>query len=56
MQYMHKINAAQRSMEHSMLGASLVDRVPVVEIRRKTKVDDTVTYNKVTVELGGTFA
>lgn len=37
---MHKIKVAQRAMERAMLGISLVDRVPNVEIRRKTRVDD----------------
>ncbi|KAG7307782.1 hypothetical protein JYU34_006375 [Plutella xylostella] len=37
---MHKIKVAQRAMERTMLGISLVDRIPNVEIRRRTKVED----------------
>lgn len=36
----YKIKVAQRAMERAMLGISLVDRIPNVEIRRRTNVED----------------
>lgn len=37
---MLKLTVAQRAMERSVLGISIVNRIPNIEIRRKTKVDD----------------
>ena len=37
---MYRLRVAQRAMERSMLGIKLINRVPNVEIRRRTKVFD----------------
>lgn len=42
-QYMYKIHLAQRAMERVTLDLQLADRVPNVEIRLCTKIEDVGT-------------
>lgn len=38
--FIHKFRVSQRAMERTMLGISIVDRIPNVEIRLRIKVVD----------------
>ncbi|CAH2210232.1 jg4835 [Pararge aegeria aegeria] len=38
----HRLKNAQRAMERAMLGFSLLDRIPNVEIRNRTEITDIV--------------
>ncbi|GFO28611.1 endonuclease-reverse transcriptase [Plakobranchus ocellatus] len=43
-QLCHKLQTAQRAMERKMLNIKLKDRIPTIEIRKKTQVIDVVQY------------
>ncbi|GFO36609.1 endonuclease-reverse transcriptase [Plakobranchus ocellatus] len=45
-QLCHKLQTAQRAMERKMLNIRLKDRIPTIEIRKKTQVIDVVQYIK----------
>ncbi|GFN74509.1 endonuclease-reverse transcriptase [Plakobranchus ocellatus] len=43
-QLYHKLQTSQRAMERKMLNIKLKDKIPTMEIRKKTQVTDVVQY------------
>ncbi|CAH2244308.1 jg19672 [Pararge aegeria aegeria] len=48
----HRLKVAQRAMERAMLGLSLFDRIPNIEIRNRTGITD-IVQRAAGLKLGG---